>query len=341
MKAAFVREDFRLIVRETPRPEPGPTEVLIKIAYCGICGTDVHWLAAGMLPPDAIIGHEVTGWVSKAGDQVSGWSKGDSVVVMPLDPCGQCGPCLRGKTQLCEAIITRSYGLGMLPGGFSQYMLVKPSMLFRVPSWLDMKLATLTEPWAVARHGLNLSNFTRPNVALVMGAGPIGLLTAYALKAARAERIYITEPTPWRAQRAMATGADAVMDPSQLNSELDLDQNPQERPEYIFDCAGTENSLDQAVAIVRPGGRIVVLGIYLSGNVAFAPMKWLYKEITVSYSLGYSRNEFQESLNLLCREVVNPEAVISDIYPLGKITEAFQALSASGHSKILIDCHDC
>jgi len=340
MKAAFIQEDQSLVVQTTPRPKPGSTDVLIKISYCGICGTDLHWLKAGILPPGSIIGHEISGTVAEVGEQVTDWVPGDAVAVMPLDPCGGCGPCRRGKTQLCEVIITRSYGLGGHPGGFSQYMVVQPSMLFRIPEGMDLKLAALTEPWAVARHGVNLSNFCHEGEALVMGAGPIGLLTVYALKAAQAKKITITEPDPWRARQALATGADQVIDPSWVNSALGIDQDNEKRPEYVYDCAGTENSLDQAVAIVRPGGRIVVLGIYLSGKVSFSPIKWLYKEITVSYSLGYSRYEFAETIDLLAQNTVNPEVIISDIFPLSKITEAFHSLSESGQSKVLIDCQD-
>ena len=340
MKAAFILNDHCLEVQDTPQPKPNPTEVLIKVAYCGICGTDLHWLAAGMLPTGSIIGHEISGIVAEVGSKVTGWAPGDAVAVMPLDPCGHCGPCRRGKSQLCEEIIARSYGLGRLPGGFAQYMVVQPSMLFKVPNDMDMKLAALSEPWAVASHGVNLSNLSKKDDALIMGAGPIGLLTAYALKARGAGKITITEPDSWRAKQAHTIGVDAVIEPSQVNAQLAFDQDNENRPEFIFDCAGTGSSLDEAVGIVRSGGRIVVLGIHLGGNIAFSPLLWLYKEITVSYSLGYSREEFGESVQQLINGAVNPDGVISDVFSLASIDGAFKALNKPGQSKILIDCQD-
>jgi (R,R)-butanediol dehydrogenase/meso-butanediol dehydrogenase/diacetyl reductase len=297
-------------------------------------------LEAGLFPPGSIIGHELSGYIEETGKEVKDWTIGEAVVVMPLDPCGECGPCRRGSSQLCETILSRTYGLGLHPGGFAQYMVVRPSMLFKVPDGMDMKLAALTEPWAVAVHGVNLSHFSSGENALVMGAGPIGLLTAYALKSADGGNIYVTEPDPWRAQQAIRTGVTRVIDPGRVIAELDLEENNENRPPYVFDCAGTVSSLEDAVGIVRAGGCIVVLGIHLSGNVSFFPLTWFYKEISVSYSLGYHKKEFEESLNMLARGAVDAEVLISEIFSLHRISEAFHALTDSGHSKILIDCQD-
>jgi threonine dehydrogenase-like Zn-dependent dehydrogenase len=117
-----------------------------------------------------IIGHELSGHIAAVGEGVEGWSNGDAVVVMPIDPCFSCEPCGRGDTQICEELLSRYYGLGINPGGFGQYMLVRPSMLFRVPDGMDMKLAALTEPWAVAVRGVSKK---RPPVAPVVSSSEV------------------------------------------------------------------------------------------------------------------------------------------------------------------------
>ena len=337
MKAAIVQPDGKMKVEECPTPEPGPEEILVKVAYCGICGSDLHMADAGFFPPGCIIGHEMSGHVAAVGEGVQGWREGDAVVILPMDPCFACEPCRRGDIQVCPEGIMRGYGVGVNPGGFAQYMLVRPSMLYPVPAGMDMKLAALNEPWAVAVRGVNLSNLRVGDLAVVMGAGPIGLLSVYALKIAGAVGIYVTEPDPYRADRARAAGADGVFDPKKVVVADEVRKAAGRNPDVVIDCAGTETSIEEAAAIVKAHGRVVALGVHMS-NVALFPMNWFMKEIQLHFSLAYNLREFESSLAQLARGVVDPEVVVSDVVPLNEIAEAFEALHAPGHMKILIDC---
>ncbi len=337
MKAALVQADQTLKVEEYPTPEPGPGDVLIKVAYCGICGTDIHLLDSGFIPAGCIIGHELSGHIDAVGEGVNGWKEGDRVVVMPLDPCFACEPCKRGDIQLCSEGIVRGYGLGINNGGFAQYMLAKPSMLFRIPDGLDMKVAALNEPWAVAVRGVNRSNFKIGEVALVMGAGPIGLLCIYALKIAGAGRIFVSEPDPYRAEKASAAGADGVFNPTKDNPGDEIQKRTGRAPDYVFECAGTEDTIQEAATLVKAHGQIIMLGVS-PANASIFPLIWFAKEINLNFSLGYSLREFSDSISLLSRGVLDPEVVASDVVPLDEIGDAFKALHGSGHTKILIDC---
>ena len=318
-------------------PEPVPGDLVVKVAYSGICGTDIHMLDTGSLPAGCIIGHELSGNIAAVGEGAEGWREGDPVVVLPIDPCFTCEPCKAGDVVHCRKVVERSYGLGMRPGGFSEYMLVRPSMLFRIPDGLDLKTAALNEPLSVAAHGVNRSGFEIGQQAVVMGTGPIGLLCIAALKAAGAARIYVSEPDPYRADKARAAGVDLVVDPARDSPGPVIHEKAGQIPGYVFDCAGAMTSLDEAAAISGPHGRIIALGIYM-GSASIFPMAWFFKEIQLGFSLGYTCQEFTSSLQLLAQGAVNPEIVISDVMPLDEIDQAMKLLHGSGHTKILIDC---
>jgi (R,R)-butanediol dehydrogenase/meso-butanediol dehydrogenase/diacetyl reductase len=337
MKAAMVQPDGKMKVEECPTPRVGPGEVLIRVAYCGICGSDLHMADIGIFPPGCIIGHEMSGYVADVGEGVQGWKEGDRAVVLPMDPCLACEPCRRGDIQVCGEAITRGYGLGVKPGGFGQYMLVRPGMLYPVPADMDMMLAALNEPWAVAVRGVNLSSMRVGDLAVVMGAGPIGLLSVYALKIAGAVGIYVSEPDPFRAEKARATGVDGVFDPKEVVVAEEVRKAAGGDPDVVIDCAGTENSIEEAAGIVKAHGRVVALGVHM-GNVALFPMNWFMKEIGLRFSLGYSLREFESSLAQLARGAVDLDVVVSDVVPLDRIAEAFESLHAPGHTKVLIDC---
>lgn len=337
MKAAVLQEGGKLKVEVCPTPEPGPEEILVKVAYCGICGSDLHLADLGFFPPGCIIGHEISGHVAAVGEGVQGWREGDAVVVMPIDPCFACEPCRRGDIQICVEGIGRAYGLGVNPGGFAQFMLTRPSMLYPLPKGMDMKLAALNEPWAVAVRGVNRSSLHVGEYAVVMGAGPIGLLCVHALKIAGAAKIYVTEPDPYRAEKARSAGVDGVFDPKRVLVADEVREAGGRSPDAVFDCAGTENSVEEAASIVGQHGRVVVLGVH-PGTVTLSPMTWFMKEIRLNFSLGYSLREFESSILQLARGAVDPGIVVSDVLGLDEIGRAFEALHGSGHTKILIDC---
>lgn len=340
MKAAFVQRDHTLALQDTPRPEPDRGEILVEVAYCGVCGTDLHMLRSGLFPAGCIIGHEISGWVAEVGDEVEGWTLGEPVVVLPIDPCHSCDPCRRGETHLCEASIVRTHGMGIRPGGFAQYMRAYPSALFRVPEGTDMMTAALAEPLAVALRAVHLSSIPAGAPAVVMGAGPVGLLTVYALKAAGAGQVWVTELDPERGKRALRAGADFALDPRLRHPGPEMRQKAGREPLHVFDCAGAENSLEEAAGIVGRRGRIVAVGIHFGGRVGLFPMTWFAKETTLHFSLGYNLEQFAQSLAMLGKRAVDPEVLVSDVVPLSQIEKAFSLASTPGRAKVLVDCRN-
>ena len=338
MKVALYRRGGVFEIADCPRPRPGAGEAVVEIAYCGICGSDLHLVDTGVLRPGCVIGHEISGRIAAVGEGLQDFREGDLVAVMPLDPCFDCGPCQEGNTQLCQGGLSRSYGLGGKPGGFSQFMLVKRSMLFRLPMELDLKTAAINEPWAVAVHGINALDLRPDSLVLVMGAGPIGLLSIYALKSKGIKNIYVSEPDPFRAERARRAGATLALDPKTEKPGTVISRSAGRSPDFVVDCAGSKSSIQEAAEIIVSRGTVLVLGIHM-GHISLLPLICFAKEISIRFSFGYNYREFGDCLALLAKGQVAPEVVISDELSLSEIGTAFRLLHEPGHAKILITCH--
>ena len=335
MKAAIFKANGILEIAEVPTPVSGPGEALVKVAYCGICGSDVHLVDGGLLPPGAIIGHELSGTVAEIGKDQEGFREGDAVIVLPMDPCLKCRPCQEGNYQKCVQLFDRSYGLGKIPGAFSEYLLVKTSMLYPIPEGLDLKTAALTEPWAVARHGVEMLDLFAGAPVLILGAGPIGLFCIYALKAAGENEVFVSEPDPYRREKARLAGA-TIVDPGAGRLSSLIEKSAGRPPDFVMDCAGAKFSIQEAISAAGPAGQIVVLGMPMA-PITLKTMSAFAKEVRLNFSFGYTPREFSESLDSLSRKAVDPAVVISDVMPLKEISTAFNLLHESGRLKIMID----
>ncbi len=333
MKAARFKRGGAFELAEVPVPVPGPGEAVVRVKYCGICGSDLHMVDKGMLPQGAVIGHELTGTVEAVGEGVAGFAPGAPVAVMPLAACGKCAFCASGRTQLCQDGLNGAYGLGGKPGGFAQFMLVKSSMLYSLPLGLDLKTAALNEPWSVARHAVAMIS---AGPVLILGAGPIGLMSVYALREREIDAIFVYEPDPHRAGLAKRAGA-RVIDPAREKPAVVLAQEAGGPPPVVLDCAGAEKSMQEAAGLVAPAGTVLMLGINMA-KTFILPIVCFGKEITIKFSFGYTAAEFGDSLLSLASSALDPSVLISAVMPLSDINKAFQSLHQPGQAKVLIDC---
>src|SRR5579872_2952104 len=214
MPAAVYVGDRRLEVQDLPVPTPGPGQVLVEVAQCGICGSDMHLVLEGYARPGTVLGHEWAGTVVASGDDVTGWEAGARVVSNPSAGCGRCRPCRRGRPSVClerDAPDYLSFG-----GAFCRYLAVQADKLLRLPDSLSTRQAALTEPTAIAVHTVTLSHVTADDRVLVTGAGPVGLLTVAVLRARGVHDITVSEPSALRRARAAAVGATTVVGPDEL-----------------------------------------------------------------------------------------------------------------------------
>ena len=245
-------------VTQVPTPEVPEGWALVKVAYNGVCGTDLSILH-GLHPRAAaplILGHEMSGWVEAAG--ATGPPAGTLVVVEPLITCGECRACRDGSTHVCRRL--GLFGIDA-PGAMAQYVALPPEVLHVVPDGVDARAATLAEPLAVAVHAVDLSGMTAGDTVAVYGAGPIGVLTALVARHAGAAHVVVTEPSAWRREVAAGLGFTVVA-PDSTMAETLAPLTGGEGADTTFDSAAHPTVAAELAATTRVRGRIGVVGVY-------------------------------------------------------------------------------
>lgn len=317
MKAMVFRGAGALELAEVPRPEPGAGEVLIRVDWCGICGSDLEAYQIGMYEPGLILGHEFAGRVAAVGPDVRGWEVGDPVSVSDAIPCMACRACRRGAFTLCEALTM----IGVtLDGGMAEYVRVPVQGLHRLTPGLDTRRAALAEPLSIALHAVNRSALRPGDRALVMGAGPIGLLVLQAARLAGALDVYVTEVNPARAALAQRLGAKEVLDPTRVNLAVRLGQlTDGEGVPVIFVCTGVASAFEEAVTLAGKGGQIVMVGL-VPEPAAEDLMTLVLHELEVRGAyLGHA--EFRQALEFIAQGRVDVASLISREVPLERAVE--------------------
>jgi threonine dehydrogenase-like Zn-dependent dehydrogenase len=333
MKAAIVRQGD-ILVEDVPKPKAGPGEVVIEVKYCGVCGSDVHRFAAGGFSDGAILGHEPYGVVAEVGEGVTEWRGGQRVVVIAYDPCRQCRWCQQGEYQLC--LNKYWIGLGTNPGAFAEYAKAYSTMLLRVPDQVSDRAAALTEPLAVALHAVRTAHINLGDTAVVIGAGPIGLFVTQCLRVAGARAVGVIEVAPGRAELAARLGADKVFTPSSDDLVAEVVRSLGAEPDLVFECAGAVQTLQDAAELVRPHGKIMLVGVSLE-PVPIIPIVWGRKEAELKACIAY-RDEFPLALELLDNNKIDVEPLISDVIPLKDIGQTVKDLQKPHDQvKILVE----
>lgn len=324
MKAAIFRGLESIEVAEVPAPSPGPDEVLIKVRYCGICGSDVDAYKTGMYEPGIIIGHEFSGKIVGVGEAVSGWREGDRVTVNGVIPCGACWFCHHGRPSLCEDMAMTGI---TYHGAFAEFMVAPARGLHRLPDEVSDRQAALVDPLATALHGVRRSALKPGDRVLILGAGPIGLMTLQCALLAGARAVYASEISPTRRGLAQRLGATAVFDPRETNLYVALDEVTEGRgPDVVFECAGVPATLQDAITLVRKGGQIMVVGI-CEEPVEADFMTVVLNELEVRGAYC-GHEEYPMALDYLAQGRVEVDPLISHVIALEEIVEkGFEVLA--------------
>ncbi|HTK67732.1 MAG TPA: 2,3-butanediol dehydrogenase [Pseudonocardia sp.] len=316
MKAArfYGRGDIR--IDDVPEPTTQPGTVKVEVEWCGICGTDLHeYLEGPIFIPTAeaphpitgesipiTLGHEFAGVVSEVGSGVSRVRVGDRVAVEPYIICGNCDACVSGRYNVCRTL--GFVGLSGYGGGFSQYVVAQERWIHPLGD-LGTDVGALIEPLAVAYHAVKLSRVQPGQTALVFGAGPIGLVTTAALRAAGVEEIIVVEPAEVRKAKAPGAGADHVLDPTTTDVTAEvLDLTKGRGADVSFECAGIDAVLKSAILSTRAGGTVVNVAIW--GHEASVSMNDLvFHEINVLGSLAYA-DDHPATIEMVASGKVDP-----------------------------------
>ena len=332
MRAVEIGADQRLVLVDREEEPVTTGELRLAVSLCGICGSDIHMRPR--IPEGTVMGHELSARVVEIGEGVDGWSPGDRVVVNPFDPCGSCAVCARGDDHLCRNPEGRLVGLLSRPGGYAESVVVKPHQLFRIPDEVSDEAGALVEPLAVGVHGVSLHPPAADDPVAVFGAGPIGLMTLLALRARGVQNIVLVERNPERGARVGAIVGVEAITPDDVEAG-GLEQRLGEPPAVIFDCAGHSSVLPVAMAQVRPGGTVVMVGI-ADDPTPIVPIVLAMSEITVKGALAYRRADFDEAIRLLASGSIPVDQVVTKVTPLGTAEEMFAELVRPGTDQIKI-----
>ena len=333
MRAVAVAADRSLVTVERPQAQPAAGQALIEIAYCGICGSDLHFRDVPELFPEGTIpGHEMSGRVVGLGGGVASWRLGERVTVLPFGQCGECELCRSGREQVCPHAIPNGVGLGTgRPGGYAEQVVVDERMLFTLPDAVDDRAGALTEPLAVAVRAVERSGLAREQPAMILGAGTVGVLTALVLADRGHEQVVVVSRNAARRELASSLGLQAVaLEEASAAARI--------APACVFECAGTPAAARLAVELVGPAGLIVLVGIALEPLDLEAP-PIVMKELELRGVIAYSRADFAAAIEMLSRGAIPVEALITATVSLDEAESSFQALSTPGnrHLKILLD----
>nr|WP_300146674.1 alcohol dehydrogenase catalytic domain-containing protein [Propionicimonas sp.] len=311
-------------LEEVPEPRPRVDEVLLRVEFCGICGSDLH---AGEpdFHPGTVMGHEFSATVQEVGSQVEHVGPGDRVVVNPNGGwCGTCRECVQGRVNLCPSIWATSIGLAR-DGGLAPYVAVPERFVHRLPDEFSLKTAALVEPMGVALRTVRNSGIMVGDNAVVFGAGPIGLLVTTILAAAGANQIVVVEPNPMRRHIALGQGATDALDPKVTPLEGYFEDKG--RPKYAFECSGSPDLVGVGLKVLGPRGTLSVTG-FSRRPPQFDSAELLFKELQIRGSFIYT-SEFPEAIAFLARGKVDFSALITGIVSVENAHEAFSAMRTS------------
>jgi len=319
MKALLLSEYRKLEIADLPAPAAGPKQVLVRVAACGICGSDVHGYdgSSGRRIPPIVMGHEAAGTVAAVGAGVTGFLPGDRVSFDSTVSCGQCRYCQRGQINLCDRrqVLGVSCGDYRCAGAFAEYVVVPEHIVCRLPDRLSFNEAAMLEAVAVALHAVTLSGVTASDTALVIGAGMIGLLALQSLRAAGCARVLIADIDGSRLKLAKEVGATEVLQASgkELLSEV-LRLTGGNGADVVIEAVGIDVTVRGAVDCVRKGGTAVLVG-NVTAEVTLPLQKVVTRQIRLQGSCA-SEGEYEKGIELVASGAIRVKPLITAVAPL-------------------------
>lgn len=319
-----------LVVETLPDPTPAEGEVVVKVARCGICGSDLHMTEDAAYGKGAgdVLGHEFAGEVVGLGRGTTGLAIGDLVSVIPLKSCGHCASCRAGEVAWCEHF-------GLQGGGYAQYALTSPNQCIRLPKSASLSDGAIIEPLAVALHGVVMAGMKPGDNVLILGAGPIGLAVAFWARRHGAGKVVVQDIASYQQDRALDMGATGfvvdLVDPvgaaeRALGGKADV----------VFECVGIPGMIAQAVSQVRNRGTILLLGLCTRPDT-FNSFAMLSKEVRLITSAFFTLGEYQTALDALDAGACEPRLLVTGTIALDDTPARFEALRRrTNDCKVLI-----
>jgi L-iditol 2-dehydrogenase len=331
MKALLLSEYSHLELTDLPRPEIGGGEVLVRVAACGICGSDVHGYdgSSGRRIPPIVMGHEAAGTVAAVGAEVTGYKPGDRVTFDSTVYCGECGFCRRGEANLCDnrQVIGVSCGDYRRHGAFAEYVTVPARILYHLPDDFEFSQAAMLEAVSVALHAVRVSAARRGDSALVIGAGMIGLLTLQAARAAGCNPVYIADVDATRLELARQLGADGTLHCSgaELVREV-LKRTGGQGVDVSYEAVGRNETVTAAIEATRRGGTVTLVG-NIQPEVTLPLQKVVSRQLRLQGSCA-SAGEYPQAIEMISDGRVSVKPLITAVASLEDGPRWFERLHA-------------
>ena len=302
-------------------------EVAIKIAYVGICGTDMHVFAGHMdsrVGFERVIGHEMSGYVHNIGPNVKDFKVGQPVVVRPLDHCRECPACRLGHEHICHNL--KFLGLDT-DGAFQEIWNVPSHTLHHIPENLRMDHAALIEPIAVACHDVRLSRLQKGEDVLVIGAGPIGVLVAMVARDCGGE-VVISEVNPFRLDIAQKLGFSTI-NPKETNLSNEINERTNQKgADVVFEVSGSQSGVDIMTECIATKGRIVMVAIHAE-RPRVDMFRFFWRELELIGVRVYEKEDYEKAIKILASGGVDANTIITDVSSLNEVQTAFNNLANS------------
>jgi L-iditol 2-dehydrogenase len=329
MKALLLSEYNHLEMRDLPDPIPGPNELLIQVAACGICGSDVHGYdgSTGRRIPPIVMGHEAAGIVVKVGEDVSGFTIGDRVTFDSTVYCGTCDFCLQGEVNLCDSrqVIGVSCEEYRRAGAFAELLTVPAHVAYHLPADLSFAEAAMLEAVSVGLHGVVVSELRGGETVLVIGAGMIGLLLLQAARAAGASNVYVSDLDETRLQLAADLGASETFLATGSSLIEQITQGTQGRGvDVVLEAVGAEETIATAIDCVRKGGTVTLVG-NVSPQIRLPLQKVVSRQIRLQGSCA-SAGEYPEAMEMIASRKIRVDSLITAVAPLSDGVSWFKRL---------------
>jgi (R,R)-butanediol dehydrogenase / meso-butanediol dehydrogenase / diacetyl reductase len=320
----------KLAVETIADPAPKSGEVLLSVARCGICGSDLHMTEdeAFGVGAGTVMGHEFAGEIIGLGKGVERFKVGDYVSVVPIASCGKCPTCLAGEPAWCEKMYLQG-------GGYGEFAVTNENQCVPLPKSASMEDGAIIEPLAVALHGVMMAEQKPGDKVLILGAGPIGLGVAFWARRFGASKVVVQDINRFQEERAREMGAtDFIVDMADpvgaaaaaLGGKADI----------VYECVGVPRLIPQAVDQVRVKGTVLVLGLCTRPET-FVPFVALSKEVRIQTSAFFKRQEYEAALDALDAGAAEPRALITDVIGLDAVPDVFESLKKRTHQcKVLI-----
>lgn len=325
MKVALMEGIGKMGYTTRPIPTPKANEVLVKLEYVGICGSDMHYYETGaignfIVEPPFVLGHEPGGVVVEVGEDVKHLKVGDRVALEPGKTCGHCEFCRTGRYNLCPDVVF--FATPPVDGVFQEYVAHEADLCFKLPENVSTLEGALIEPLAVGFHAANQGNAHAGQTAVVMGAGCIGLVTMMALKAEGVSKVYVVDIMQKRLDKAMELGADGVIngkDEDAVEAVMRLTEGA--GCDLVIETAGTEFTTRQCIRMTKKGATIVLVGYSKTGEMTLPMSMALDKELTIKTIFRY-RHIYPMAIDAVASGRVNLKGIVTDVFDFDDLQNA-------------------